>query len=261
MTPHERPHFIELLRVTMMAYGKAMPEAELVNFWWEQLSFFPMQTVEQAMAGYRLEERNFAPIPNAIIARCVELDGRPSADEAWATALESCDEGATVVWTEETAMALRACAPILHAGDKIGARVAFIKSYNAKVLAARSRYLPAKWIVSLGADKDRQQLALKDAVRKNRIAPDYLLAAPEPKPLLLPGAARLTPEQERARDLASLARLKEIMSGLESAHDKMVRMHLKAREQQQEKDRGDKELSQSKVAEFIDQQKAAYAPV
>jgi hypothetical protein len=180
------------------------------------------------------------------------LDGRPSADEAWATALESCDEGATVVWTEETAMALRACTSILHARDKIGARVTFIKSYNAQVLAARSHYEPPKWIVSLGADKDRQQLALKDAVRKNRIAPDYLLPAPEPKPLLLEGAAKLTPEQEKARDLANLAHLKEIMSSLESAHDKMTRLRRQRHAQQREADRNAKDASARKVVEFIE---------
>jgi hypothetical protein len=250
MMQDERPSFLRLLKVTMMAYGKPTPETELVNFWWEQLAFFPMEAVEQAIAGYRLEERNFAPIPNAIITRCIELDGRPSADEAWATALESRDEGATVIWTEETATALFSCAPILNAGDKIGARIAFIKAYNAKVLAARSRYLPAKWIVSFGSDKDRQRLALKDAVRKSRISPGYLLTAPEPEVLLLPGAAKLTPEQEKARDLENLDRLKELMAGMESAHDKMVRMRLARTEEQRAKDRQDKAMVAEKVFAF-----------
>jgi len=245
--PAERPLFIKLLKATMMAYGKSMPETDLANFWWEQLAFYPMPTVEQAISDYRLEERNFAPIPNAIIARCAAADGRPSADEAWATVLESRDEAATVVWTEETAMSLPACTPILDAGDKIGARRAFIESYNRLVLSARGRCLPVKWMASLGDDKGRQLLVLNDAVEKQKIAPNEAFVLPAPPVLLLPG---LTQEQEKSRDLKNLARLKVVVAGLRSAEEKLAQRNKQRLDWQDEKNKQEKERSLRKFTEF-----------
>ena len=258
MTENERHDFNAMLRDTMMAYGKSMPEASLAKFWWEQLSCFPLQTVQLAIASYRQQEMNFAPVPNAIIVRCLEADGRPTADEAWNTALESRDEAVTVIWTEETAEALAACREILNLGDRIGARRTFIEAYTRLVRAARVRYLPAKWIVSLGADKARQKQALADGLRLHRIAPNEAYMLPAPKLTLLPG---MNEDQTRAKDRENVERLRTMMAGLESAHDKLLRRRQQEAERQRERDRIAKQASKRKVTNFIDQLKGQHAPV
>jgi signal transduction histidine kinase len=258
MTEIERPDFNTMLRDTMMAYGKPMPEASLAKFWWEQLSCFPFQTVQLAISAYRQQEMNFAPVPNAIIVRCLQADGRPTADEAWNAALESRDESATVIWTEETAEALAACREILNLGDKIGARRTFIDAYTRLVLAARGRCLTAKWIVSLGTDKARQQQALGDGVRLRRIAPNEAYMLPAPKLTLLPG---MNEAQTRAKDRENVERLRSMMASLESAHDKLSRQRQQDAERQRERDRIAKEASKRKVTEFIDQLEGQNAPV
>jgi hypothetical protein len=249
MTRSDRIAFAKLLAATMMAYGKPMPTGELAKFWWEQLSPFSLATVESAMAGYRLEERNFAPIPNAIIVRCLEADGRPSADEAWAIALQSCDEVATVIWTEETSAALADCRSILNAGDKIGARRAFIESYTRAVLSARSWHLPAKWFASLGTDAEQRQLALTSAIDSNKIKPNkaYALPSPEPKPLLLPGVS-VEAELERRRQ--NLARVKQMIATLEPPEAKLSRLRQQRQRERHEADRKSKEKVARLVAQF-----------
>ncbi len=56
--------------------------------------------------------------------------GRPSADEAWALALETFDEAATVCLTDEILLAAVAASPVWESGDRVGARMAFKAAYE-----------------------------------------------------------------------------------------------------------------------------------
>lgn len=99
----------------------------------------------------------------AVFERLSEDDGRPSGDEAWAIALQSSDEAETVVWNGEIQKAMAAARPILDAGDKIGARMAFKEAYERIVRANREQGVSPVWVASLGWDKERRALAIESA--------------------------------------------------------------------------------------------------
>ena len=66
--------------------------------------------------------------------------------------------------------AMTASSPVLEAGDKVGARMAFMSAYERLVIAARAEALPAKWEVSLGYDPARRVTAIESAVRSKLIS-------------------------------------------------------------------------------------------
>lgn len=104
-----------------------------------------------------------------VIARITARDGRPARDEAWAIALSSQDESDTVVMTEEIQLALAAARPVLDAGDKVGARMAFLSAYDRYVEEARAEGAPVSWLVSLGFDPQLRDRAIRSAVQLKRL--------------------------------------------------------------------------------------------
>lgn len=106
----------------------------------------------------------------AILKHAQAADGHPGKDEAWAIALSASDESETVVMTAEIRQAMTASGPVLEAGDKVGARMAFMSAYERLVVAARAEALPAKWEVSLGYDPARRVTAIESAVRSKLIS-------------------------------------------------------------------------------------------
>lgn len=172
MNAHDKAAVIQMLTQTLAAYSKPRPEAPACKTWLEVLAPFDVRAIAASFAAYRDEVSDFAPIPNAIAMRCKKFDGRPTADEAWAIALTSRDEGETVVWTEEMAEAYALCRSIMLLRDEVGARRAFIDAYNRLVQVARMSNQPAKWVVSAGWDRVRRDRAIEKAAAAG------LLAAP-----------------------------------------------------------------------------------
>jgi len=72
--------------------------------------------------------------------------------------------------TAEIRQAMAASGPVLEAGDKVGARMAFMSAYERLVIVARAEALPAKWEVSLGYDQARRVIAIESAVRSKLIS-------------------------------------------------------------------------------------------
>lgn len=163
MEDSQKPQFMQLLKDSLAAYGKALPEISIVNAWWSKLQPYPLQAVKMAFTAYEDENGAFAPVPAGIAQLCKQMDGRPGAEEAWAIALTSRDEADTVVWTTEIAEAFALCQPVLSLGDEVGARMAFKENYTRIVLNARGVHKPAQWVASLGWDVDRRSTALKKA--------------------------------------------------------------------------------------------------
>jgi hypothetical protein len=74
-----------------------------------------------------------------------------------------------VVLTDEIQIALGAAKPVLDAGDKVGARMAFISAYERLVAQAREDVKPVSWHVSVGFDANRRVEAVTKAVQMQRI--------------------------------------------------------------------------------------------
>lgn len=138
----------------------------------EDLSEFPPQDIRKALQSCRRELTGKFTL-GAIMQRIQAEDGRPGKDEAWAIAMTTYDEFETVVLTDEIQLALAAAKPVLDAGDKIGARMAFISAYERFVGQAREDARPVNWHVSVGFDANRRIKAVNKAMELKRIPREH----------------------------------------------------------------------------------------
>ncbi|MDO8065581.1 hypothetical protein [Janthinobacterium sp. SUN206] len=200
MNTADTPRFMQLLAETLAAYGKPLPEPAMARAWLANLEPFPLPTVAAALQAYRDENGEFAPVPAGIAKRCKLMDGRPGAEEAWAIALTSQDEMASVVWTTEIAEAFRICRPVLDSSGAISARKPFLEAYERIVATARAARHPAEWVASVGWDKTRHVEVLGNAVRAG------LLPAPAVAGLLQGKQDQTTDDAARAQ-LAAIKKM------------------------------------------------------
>ncbi len=139
--------------------------------WWSALKAFSLDDVIVAFDLHAKRDR-FSPKPVDIINILSSGDGRPEPEEAWALAMRVTDEDDTVVWTQEMAGAWAIAQPIMDAGDKIGARMAFRQHYERLLRTSREAHQPAKWNISLGHDSLKRNDAVKKAQEQGLISRD-----------------------------------------------------------------------------------------
>lgn len=223
MDDREKGEFAKVLRTTLDLYGKATT-GESIALWWALLAPYPLQAVKVAL-GDHCRESKFSPTPADVIAMLRAADGRLSADEAWAIAIDAKDEAATVVWTDEMRDAFHEAAqPLLENGDKVAARMAFVEAYRRLVAAARRQGKEQHWNISLGDDKQGRVHAVTRAVEAGRIESRmarHYLPAPEPtaeglallgwpQPEAMPDRVASKKAQEQPEKRLSTAELKAI---------------------------------------------------
>jgi hypothetical protein len=182
--------------------------------WFRAMSAYPLEVVQGALDAHLSDPKRgqFLPMPADVVAqidRIVANDGRPGAEEAWALALRSTDEGDTIVWTAEAAEAMGICAPILSAGDEVGARMAFKEAYTRLVDAARRERRVPKWTPSLGHDPERRDKAIAAAVSAGQLTHNEFAALPAPR-----GAVALLAAPEQGIPPEALAGLKALREWL-----------------------------------------------
>lgn len=136
------------------------------------LAEYPKAAVMTALTRCRRELRSRLTLADVLL-RITEQDGRPSADEAWALCPMS--EDATAVITDEISAALAVAQPLIDAGDKIAARMAFKSAYERQVDEARQQNRPVKWWASLGHDKAGREPVIRQAVQQGRLSRDQAL--------------------------------------------------------------------------------------
>jgi hypothetical protein len=138
----------------------------------EDLCAYPVSVVKAALKACRFEVRGKLAMAD-ILQRVQSSDGRPGKDEAWAIAMTTNDEFETVVLTDEIQLALAAAKPVLDAGDKVGARMAFISAYERFVSQSREDTKPVSWHVSVGFDANRRVQAVTKAMELKRIPREH----------------------------------------------------------------------------------------
>ena len=138
----------------------------------EDLCAYSVPVVKAALKACRFEVKGKLAMAD-ILHRVQSSDGRPGKDEAWAIAMTTNDEFETVVLTDEIQLALAAAKPVLDAGDKVGARMAFISAYERFVGQAREDANPVSWHVSVGFDANRRIQAVTKAMELKRIPREH----------------------------------------------------------------------------------------
>ena len=156
------------LALTSEAMGHALSPAAAAMMA-DDLSIYPLQALERALK--RVRAQHTGKLGTKVVLDQLEaLAGRLAPSEAWALALKSNDEGETIVWTDEICQALEQSMPLLRAGDKVGARMAFIAAYERITITAREqRQLPTVQ-VTFGTNRELRQLALTTAIERNQIS-------------------------------------------------------------------------------------------
>lgn len=125
-----------------------------------ELAAHPLPALDKALATCRRELKGRLSL--AAILERVD-DGHPAPNEAWAIALPAADERNTVIWTAEIQGAWAACLPLVQAGDKIAARLAFIEAYTRKTKEARAQNRRGEYQPSMGFDIDGRNAAIEHA--------------------------------------------------------------------------------------------------
>jgi hypothetical protein len=195
------------LATIMQVRHRTPPGPKEMAVWLHALEGYPTPMILRALSLHTRRSKS-APVPANIIEILDALDGRPGAQQAWANCQRAENEDATIVWTQEEAQAWGVALPLIQAGDRIAARMAFLERYNALVDEARERRSPARWIPSLGRDPAQRADVITQAVEQGRIASE---AAQKYLPAQCPPGALNTlalsaPDARTRAHLCSLAR-------------------------------------------------------
>jgi len=170
LSSDEKLQLVDALCVTAEAMGTTLSPGA-AKMMADDLAMFRVDELVTALRACRHEVTGRLTLA-AIMQRVQAADGRPGKDEAWSIALAASDQFDTVVMTEEILLAMSVAEPVLHQGDKVGARMAFISAYERLVCAARQQLKPTHWHVSIGFDPQRRVMAIDQAVLMQRLSPD-----------------------------------------------------------------------------------------
>ena len=218
MSTADKQRFSDLLDDLGVIYDREV-SVTLKRLYWEDLGQYPLDAIAAACQAHRRdpERGRFFPKPADLLARLGAGSRHLPGEAAWAIALESLDEDTTLVWTAEIARAREAARPIWVSGDRYGARAAFLKAYEALLLATSE---PPRYQVSVGHDPAQRQAAVERAVRDGLLTQEqarHYLPGPAVTPEgavlagLLSGKVVALPQDEATRQ-----RLAALRAGLET---------------------------------------------
>lgn len=173
MDKQDAGQFEQTLNLVLETKGRKPVSGQALALWWNAFKDHSLVDVRSALSEAMLSSAFFEP---GLVADILEKngagDGHLDGDEAWAIALNSFDESATVVMTDEIAGALQVARDIYLDGDRTGARMAFRSAYEKKVDQARREGKQAKWWPSLGHDPSARASALEQAVIEGKLLPE-----------------------------------------------------------------------------------------
>lgn len=215
----DRKAFSDLLDELGETYGQTV-SARLKQTWWRLLAErLDLPTLRQVLDAHLLdaERGRYFPRPSDVIAALERAGGgRPGADEAWALAVDTFDEAASVCVTEEILLAAAAAAPVWERGDRVGARMAFKAAYERLVAERRRQGQAPHWRLSLGWDPAQRTDAAQRAVAAGRLPPEavrHLLPTPDDahRPKRLTGSVVTLPQTEEATARQQLQALRALI--------------------------------------------------
>lgn len=225
LTKHDAEQLLEQLYATAEVLGSEIKPAA-ASLMVRDLRGYERPEIEQALARCRSEINGRLTLAS-ILDRMPSANAHLTANEAWSVVLDSQDEQATILWTDEIASAAGVARPILEAGDKVGARMAFIAAYDREVAASKAEGRAPRWWPSLGESKEQRRAAIEDGIAKG------LLPAPKVEHLL-PAPERPTddPDANPANVRAMVQQLRDI---LDDNHEAGRKAREEERQQQEER--------------------------
>lgn len=225
LTKTDAEQLLEQLYATAEVLGSEIKPAA-ASLMVRDLRDYNRPEIEQALSRCRSEINGRLTLAS-ILERMPSANAYLTANEAWSVVLESQDEQATILWTDEIAHAAGVARPILDNGDKVGARMAFIAAYDREVAAAKSDGRAPRWWPSLGESKEQRRQAIQDGIAKG------LLPAPSVEHLL-PAPEKITddPNANPANVKAMVQQLRDILDGNHEAG-----RQAREEERQQQEDR------------------------
>ena len=169
MINSDKNKFVEILTTCSSIYRQEI-ETPAIKVFWSLLSGYEINEVEAAFYKYMSEGR-FMPTPAEIIARISSTKKHVDKNEAWAICSRLATEEDTAIITAQMRDAWAISYPIYEAGDKVGARMAFIETYERLVAFNPEIH----WEVQGGSNKSLKQHRVEEAVRIGRLSEDHLL--------------------------------------------------------------------------------------
>ncbi len=198
MNRDEYDKFAELIAAEAEVHRSPL-SASAIRVYWSALADLSLEEVAAAILAHERNPKSGGHMPMPADIRREHLgiidDGRPGPDEAWSIAVQLMTQDATVVVTDEI-MAAAAVARTIHsAGDRIGARKAFLEKYDQLVKLARKPPGRCHWWPSLGHDPAGREGPILEAVQIGRLpaedARKYLPYYDEPSSDIIARVVRL----------------------------------------------------------------------
>jgi hypothetical protein len=226
MHDHERKAFTDFWAASWELVGRNItPRALLLVF--DSLKAYPLEHIKQAVLLHQQGPRGRNPPTIADVVEAIGgHSGTPSADEAWTIACDAMDEALTVLWTEPMQEAWGRAKSVYDTGDEVGARMAFRAIYEKAVALMRAQGIKPTWTLTLGTNPTHRQFVVEDGIKRGLLpretAQTLGLPAPTPNPIntitgLIEHADQVakqeTEDEKRARILAALAGLKNMLAG------------------------------------------------
>lgn len=237
MTPSDRPALAQALAVAYEVARQPAPAKGVFDVFVRLLTPYPISAVTRAI-DLHMASSEFAPTPAALLKH-LEFSGpqRIAADEAWAIALASSDEAATVWLTDEILKAFDSARELL-ASDEVAARMAFKAAYTRITEANRMAGIEPTVIRSPGTDRTTDAAADQKAIALGFISAADVerkypaLAAPVAQNVGLLAAPAAT-DSEQARDAKAM--FFELVSRMQSKNAETAK---------ERRARADRELTQ-----------------
>ena len=245
LNEHDTDWLLEELGATMELSGQQIRPAAL-SLLASDLSHIDKPLLRMALARIRAEHKG-AILTGTVLQYVDHAMGRLLPAEAYALALSSADDRATVVWTNEIAEAWAIAAPLLSAGDKFGARQAFIEAYARVTGEARALRQQPVVQVSLGHDPEGRTRAIQEALAAGRLpnglealtddvrqqlqlpAPRSALALPAPESVASPAQQAILEKLARLRDEFAGRAGRFTRSQIKARAERMALSHAKRR--------------------------------
>lgn len=244
LTENEQDDLIRQICATAETMGREIKPATAVLMVGD-LSRYSYNVICRALARVRAEQTGSLTL-NAIITRIDDGSQHPGANEAWAQSLPAATESNTVVWTKEMSQAWSVAQPVLELGDRVGARMVFIQSYERLVATATAEGRTPEWHISQGWDADQRISAVSKAVAIGQL----------PAPI----AEKFLPSPERTSNPEGKRRIADKIHQMVNvlAADRRQREHERKKRIQADRGRRLREFEEQyarELAEYEQQQK------